>query len=50
MESRSQHEYFGFITKRTISAFGYYNLILLAPTEKENYLSDRLIRLWSIIV
>ena len=39
-EDRAQHEYFGFNTKRTIQAFGYYNLILLAPTEKEKYLRD----------
>ena len=40
-EARVQHEYFGFITKRTIPPFGYYNLILLAPTDEENYLSDK---------
>lgn len=39
-EARAQHEYFGFMTKRTIPAFGYYNLILLAPTDNENYLTD----------
>jgi len=39
-EARTQHEYFGFKTKRTIPAFGYYNLVLLAPTEKESFLSD----------
>lgn len=39
-EAKAQHEHFGFVTKRTIPAFGYYNLILLAPTEKEYFLSD----------
>ncbi|HPV01575.1 MAG TPA: hypothetical protein PK127_03720 [Clostridiales bacterium] len=39
-ESKAQHEYFGFITKRTIPAFGYYNLLLLAPTDRENFISD----------
>ena len=40
-EARVQCEYFGFTTKRTIPAFGYYNLILLAPTGKKNCLSDK---------
>jgi len=35
-ESISQQEYFGFKKKRTIPAFGYYNLMLLAPTDKGN--------------
>lgn len=39
-ESKAQHDYFGFYTKRTIPAFGYYNLLLLAPTEKESYITD----------
>ncbi|MEN6316600.1 MAG: hypothetical protein ABFD25_20385 [Clostridiaceae bacterium] len=39
-ESSAQNNYFGFITKRTIPAFGYYNLLLLAPTDKVNYISD----------
>jgi len=39
-EIRPQNEYFGFKTKRTIPAFCYYNLILLAPTDKDNYISD----------
>lgn len=39
-ESKAQHEYFGFITKRTIPAFFYYNLLLLAPTDKESYIND----------
>jgi hypothetical protein len=39
-ESKVQNDYFGFITKRTIPAFGYYNLLLLAPTDKVNYISD----------
>ncbi|HHY81655.1 MAG TPA: hypothetical protein GX505_03120 [Clostridiales bacterium] len=40
-ETRAQHEYFGFKTKRIIPSFGYYSLILLAPTDKECYLSDK---------
>ncbi len=39
-EAKAQHDHFGFITKRTIPAFGYYNLLLLAPTGNANYLSD----------
>lgn len=39
-ESKSQHDYFGFKTKRTIPAFGYYNLILLAPIDNVNYIND----------
>jgi len=39
-ESKAQNEYFGFYTKKTLPAFGYYNLLLLAPTDKERYISD----------
>lgn len=39
-ESKAQNDYFGFYTKRTIPAFSYYNLMLLAPTEKESFLID----------
>lgn len=39
-ESKAQHEYFGFVTKRTIPAFSYYNLMLLAPTDKAGYISE----------
>lgn len=39
-ESKAQHDYFGFVTKRTIPAYGYYNLLLLAPTDKAYFLSD----------
>jgi len=39
-ESRAQNDYFGFYTKRTIPAFGYYNLLLLAPAAGESFLSD----------
>ena len=39
-ERKSQIDYFGFVTKRTIPAFGYYNMILLAPTDKVSYISD----------
>lgn len=39
-ESKAQHEYFGFVTKRTIPAYGYYNLLLLAPTDKASFISD----------
>jgi len=39
-ETRVQHDYFGFKTKRTIPAFGYYNLILLAPTNNTDYLIE----------
>lgn len=40
LESKAQNDYFGFYTKRTIPAFSYYNLLLLAPTHRGNYLSD----------
>lgn len=39
-ESRAQHEYFGFVTKRTMPASGYYNLLLLAPTDRAAFISD----------
>ncbi|HPU63079.1 MAG TPA: hypothetical protein PK304_02895, partial [Mobilitalea sp.] len=39
-EGKAQNEYFGFYTKKTLPAFGYYNLLLLAPTDKERYISD----------
>lgn len=39
-ESKAQIDYFGLTTKRAIPAFGYYNLLLLAPAGKENYISD----------
>lgn len=39
-ESRAQHEHFGFITRSTIPAFGYYNLLLLAPTDRAGFISD----------
>lgn len=39
-ESKAQNDYFGFYTKRTIPAYFYYNLLLLAPTDKESFISD----------
>jgi len=39
-ESKAQHEYFGFYTKRTIPAYNYYVLLLLAPTENKNFICD----------
>lgn len=39
-ESKAQHDYFGFKTKRTILAYNYYVLLLLAPTGKANFISD----------
>lgn len=39
-ERKVQNDYFGFFTKRTIPAFGYYNLLLLAPKGKVNHISD----------
>jgi len=39
-EAKAQHDYFGFITKRTIPAYGYYNLVLLAPKGQEDFLSS----------
>lgn len=39
-EAKAQHEHFGFITRSTIPAFGYYNLLLLAPTDRAGFISD----------
>lgn len=39
-ESKAQNNYFGFYTKRTIPAYGYYNLLLLTPTDRKSFISD----------
>lgn len=39
-EAKAQYDHFGFTTKRVIPAFGYYNLLLLAPTDNVNHISD----------
>lgn len=39
-ESKAQNDYFGFNTKRTIPAYGYYNLLLLAPRDKVSFISE----------
>lgn len=39
-ESKAQNDYFGFYTKRTIPAFFYYNLLLLAPVNKQSFIKD----------
>ncbi|HEY8422625.1 MAG TPA: hypothetical protein VIL05_12950 [Thermoclostridium sp.] len=39
-ESRAQTDYFNIKTKRTIPAYNYYVLLLLAPTAGEKFISD----------
>lgn len=39
-DSRAQNEYFGFYTQKTIPPYFYYNLLLLAPTDRDSFLSS----------
>jgi hypothetical protein len=40
VDSKQQNEHFGFITKRIIPPFNYYNLLLLSPNVGINYIND----------